>query len=401
MSDFAAGFASGAGQVIPGAIQERERRELQKQQLDDEKKFREDQLKFQREELESRKGQLAALTSYYNAMTGRVTTETGQLEDPVSKRLRELELAMKELGLRGATATTKVAEGTVDAQIEDIKARSEASKQAAEDLKKRGKWTDTLERQKWLSGNVQILGGLASIKNDAARMKLAEGAQSFQEEMGRADSALRKAVADRSAEDLTPTEQGILGNIIADVKASGNELSLEDYGMMVQDIKKQTRRGRVPVFSTEGAESGSTGAVPMDRSMGGYGRPATGRIRGLQGDVNVLKDASEIFGKKAQALTPDEAKVFADPANDFARTLWNRQKHLVIPNPMGGYTTVRVDAAKYGDAIATLQKAYGLIENRDMASPEQVQRMIGVVQNTYKREPYLPSWLGVTQGPKF
>jgi hypothetical protein len=39
MSDFAAGFASGAGQVIPGAIQERERRVLQKQQLDDEAKF--------------------------------------------------------------------------------------------------------------------------------------------------------------------------------------------------------------------------------------------------------------------------------------------------------------------------------------------------------------------------
>lgn len=401
MSDFAAGFASGAGQVIPGAIQERERRVLQQQQLDDEKKFRADQLAFQREELASRQAQLDALTSYYNAMTGRVTTETGLLTDPVSERLRNLELAMKELGVRGATATTKVAEGTVDAQIEEMKARSEASKQSLADLIKRGKWTDTLERQKWLLGNVQIMSGLKGMKNDQARLKLAEGEQTFREEMGREDSALRKSIADRSAEDLTPTEQGILGNIIADVKASGNELSLEDYGMMVQDIKKQTRRGRVPVFSTEGAESRPTGAVPMDRSMGAYGRSATGRIQGLQGDVNVLKDASTIFGKRAQALTPDEAKVFADPSSEHARQLWNRQKHLVIPNPMGGYATVRVDAAKYNDAIATLQKAYGLIENRDMATAEQVQRMIDVVQNTYKREPYLPSGMGVTLGPKF
>ena len=398
MGDFAAGFASGAGQVIPDALKERERRVLQKQQLDDEKKFREDQLKFQREELASRQAQLDALTSYYNAMTGRVTTETGLLTDPVSERLRNLELAMKELGVRGATATTKVTEETADAQIEDIKARAEASKQAAADLKKRGKWTDTLERQKWLSGNVQIMGGLAQIKNDAARIKLAEGAQSFQEEMGRADSALRKTIADRSAEDLTPTEQGILGNIIADVKAGGNELSMDDYGAIIRDIRKMRK---TPVFSTESAESRPTGSVPMDRSMGGYGRPATGRIQGLQGDVNVLKDASTIFGKRAQALTPDEAKVFADPSSEHARQLWNRQKHLVIPNPMGGYATVRVDAAKYDDAIATLQKAYRLIENRDMATAEQVQRMIDVVQNTYKPEPYLPSGWGVTLGPKF
>lgn len=401
MSDFAAGFASGAGQVIPGAIQERERRELQKQQLDDEKKFREEQLKFQREELESRKGQLAALTSYYNAMTGRVTTETGQLEDPVSKRLRELELAMKELGLRGATATTKVAEETADAQIEDIKARTEASKQAAADLKKRGKWTDASERQKWWLGNVQIMGGLAQIKNDAARMKLAEGEQNFREEMGREDSALRKAIADRSAEDLTPTEQGILGNIIADVKASGNELSLGDYGMMVEDIKKQTRRGRRPIFSTEGAESRPTGAIPMDGSMGGYGRPATGRIQPLQGDTNTLKLAAGILNTQGKPFTMDDAKVLADTNSPAAQTLWNNTKTLVIPNPMGGYATVRVDAAKYGDAIATLQKAYGLIENRDMAIPEQIERMIAIVQNSYKREPYLPSGMGVTLGPKF
>jgi len=398
MSDFAAGFASGAGDVIPGAIQERERRTLQKQQLDDEKKFREDQLKFQREELESRKGQLAALTSYYDAMTGRVTTETGLLTDPVSERLRNLELAMKELGLRGATATTKVTEETADAQIEDIKARAEASKQAAADLKKRGKWTDTSERQKWLLGNVQILGGLAQIKNDAARMKLAEGAQNFQIESSKEESALRRAIADRSAEDLTSTEQGILGNIIADVKASGNELSLEDYGVIIRDIRKMRK---TPVFSTEGAESRSTGAVPMDRSMGGYGRPATGRIQPLQGDTNTLKLAAGIINTQGKPLTIDDAKVFSDPSSPAAQTLWNNTKTLVIPNPMGGYATVRVDAAKYNDAIATLQNAYKYIDDRNMATPEQVQRMIGLVQSVRKREPYLPSGMGVTLGPKF
>ncbi len=368
MGDFAAGFASGAGQVIPGAIQERERRAQQQQQFTKELKLRQTALN---QEAARNAAYIALLNAQAAAMTQGTAASAFENDPAVIEAKRRAAIAAgQKAGAEGDTALPRI-----QAELDAIRAQTGATKAASDLAGKRFESEKSQFERTFAEQTKRWEAEQEAIKTDRAlRDKYAGWDYEFklQESAQRGVLAnIQKEAAERAKNELGPTGNAFLGYQLQYYQAQGIQVQPDQFQQLVNAARQ---------FDKPNGTGRPTGKIDFGSGIPGIGEPEIAAVQELSGNMPIKQAIPAI------ANDPEQAQLF-----------WGRTKKLLMPYG-NNFVTISVDAANYGDARATVDKAIADIP-KEMRTPEQIQRAVYEYQRRYNQ---YPSWKigGFIPGPK-
>jgi hypothetical protein len=352
MGDFAAGFASGAGQVLPGAIQDKERRAQQKEQFGQE-------LALRNKALDQEAARNSAYIALLNAQAAAMTqgTAAGAFEtDPavIEAKRRAAIAAGQKAGAEGDTARDRL-----QAELDALRAQIAATQAGSDLAGKRFEFEKSQFDKTFAEQTKRWEAEQENIKTDRAlRDKYAGWDYEFklQESASRGVLAnIQREAAERAKNELGPVGNAFIGYQLQQLQASGVEVQPDQFQQLVNAARQ---------FDNPSGTGRPTGKISFGSSIPGIGATETAAVRELIGNMP-LKDAIPAIA--------------SDPAQEML--FWGRTKKLLVPYGRT-FVPIFVDAADYGDAKATYDKAVSDIP-KEMRTPEQIQRAIYEYQQRY------------------
>ena len=359
MGDFAAGFASGAGQVLPGAIQDKERRAQQKEQFGQE-------LALRNKALDQEAARNAAYIALLNAQAAAMTqgTAAGAFEtDPavIEAKRRAAIAAGQKAGAEGDTARDRL-----QAELDALRAQIAATQAGSDLAGKRFEFEKSQFDKTFAEQTKRWEAEQENIKTDRAlRDKYAGWDYEFklQESASRGVLAnIQREAAERAKNELGPVGNAFLGYQLQQFQASGVEVQPDQFQQLVEYARQ---------FDKPSGTGRPLGKIDFGSSIPGFEPQDMAAVKRMAG------------GKPIREVLPAIAN-----DDEQAGLLWGQTKKILVPI---GNTTVAiyVDASDYGDAKATLANVKSSLP-REMHTPEQLQRMVYEYQDKYNyfRRPF-------------
>lgn len=359
MGDFAAGFASGAGQVLPGAIQDKERRAQQKQQFTDELKLRQTALD---QEAARNAAYIALLNAQAAAMTQGTAAGAFETDPAVIEAKRNAAIAAG----KKATAEGDTAAARLDAELAALRAQTRATTSGVDIANRRLLMdknqfdrTFSAQQKRWEADQEAIAEDREFKKRLAGwdyEFKLQESAQRG------VLANIQKEAAERAKNELGPTGNAFLGYQLQYYQAQGIQVQPDQFQQLVNAARQ---------FDTPNGTGRPTGKIDFGSGIPGIGGPEIAAVQELSGNMPIKQAIPAI------ANDPEQAQLF-----------WGRTKKLLMPYG-NNFVTISVDAANYGDARATIDKAIADIP-KEMRTPEQIQRAVYEYQSRYNLRKQAP-----------